>query len=621
MLPVEGVTYLNQACFRELLKYFSGVIVASGVHLKGYRIALVGAGPTAIYTLQALLTRAVPPAVITIFERQRRAGQGTPYSANWADPIMLANIASIEIPPLPQRLADWLRSETDERLASLGIARADIDDRAFYPQLALGEYLSAQFLSLVHRARNMGIEIEVRTQTRVTDVRITGERITLTVTDSRNTENHCFFDYVILATGHQWPSDPEVRPGYFTSPWPASALARVYNCAVGIRGSSLSAIDASVALANHHGQFVQTDGNELEYRANPGTEKFAITMCSRKGILPEADFYHPIPYEPLAICTAGAIEELIAQYGPDGLLDAAFELFHQELTQADPHYVHALGLFAQTPEEFCDAYFEKRAQTDAFIWAKHNLDESVTNAGLKFTVKWRYAILRMHEVFGLLAPRLSDLDFIRFSATLKTVFVDNYATVPHESIRRLLALHAARKLFVIKLEEGARVDTWSSGGGAILWDTKSRVHFPAFIEALGQQVSSAKDFPFPSLRRQGVIQDVKTDGQSAAERGIAIDGDFHPISAYEPSQRLFCLSLPFLLGQHPFAQGITSSAEMAEVVADAIAAAESMNSNSTVEMPRHTESTKICTTLVGEDTCATGHAGRQLHQEQGRDTH
>jgi hypothetical protein len=37
---------------------------------------------------------------------------------------------------------------------------------------------------------------------------------------------------------------------------------------------------------------------------------------------------------------------------------------------------------------------------------------------------------------------------------------------------------------------------------------------------------------------------------------------------------LFCLSLPFLLGQHPFAQGITSSAEMAEVVADAIEAAE-----------------------------------------------
>jgi len=425
----------------------------------------------------------------------------------------------------------------------------------------------------------MGIEIDVRTRSTVTDVRITGEQITVTVTDSRKIATNCLFDYVILATGHQWPSDPEIRPGYFTSPWPASALARIHNCAVGIRGTSLSAIDAAVALANHHGEFVPTDGDELEYRANQGTENFAITMFSRKGVLPEADFYHPIPYEPLAICNAETIEQLIARCGPEGLLDAAFELFRQELTQADSDYAEALGPPAQTLEEFCDAYFEKRAQADPFVWAQHNLEESVRNAGLKFTVKWRYAILRMHEVFGLLAPHLSDLDFTRFNDTLKTVFVDNYATVPHESIRRLLALHGAGKLVVTKLEAGARVDTWSSSGGAVLQDTRSRVHFPAFIEAMGQQVSSAKDFPFPSLRRQGVIQDVKTEGQIEAKRGIAVDGSFHPISACEPSDRLFCLSLPFLLGQHPFAQGITSSAEMAEVVADAIEAAENRGSN------------------------------------------
>jgi uncharacterized NAD(P)/FAD-binding protein YdhS len=340
----------------------------------------------------------------------------------------------------------------------------------------------------------------------------------------------------------------------------------------------LSAIDAAMALANHHGQFVHKDGNELEYQPKPATESFAITMFSRKGILPEADFYHPIPYEPLAICTAERIEQLIARHGAEGLLDAAFDLFRQELTQADSNYAKALGLYAQTPEEFCDTYFERRVQADAFVWARQNLEESITNARLEFTVKWRYAILRMHEVFGLLAPHLSDLDFTRFSNTLKTVFVDNYATVPHESIRRLLALHAAGKLVVTQLEDGTRVDTWSSSGGATLLRSTGRIHFPAFIEATGQQVSSAKEFPFPSLRRQGVIRDVKTDVQSEAKRGIAIDGDFHPISATESSDRLFCLSLPFLLGQHPFAQGITSSAEMAEVVAGAIDAAETTDS-------------------------------------------
>jgi uncharacterized NAD(P)/FAD-binding protein YdhS len=491
---------------------------------------------------------------------------------------MLANIASIEIPPLPQRLVDWLRSEPDARLASLGITREDIDERAFYPRLALGEYLAAQFAALVSRARSMGVEIAVCTQFTVTDVRIAGENIELTVIDSHRAVASHLFDYVILATGHQWPADPEIRPGYFTSPWPASALARIRNCAVGIRGTALSAIDASVTLASHHGEFVQDDGNGLQYRANPATENFSVTMFSRKGILPEADFYYPIPYDPLMICHAEAIRELIANSAQEGLFDAAFDLFRRELTLADADYSAALGEQSRTVEEFCDAYFEKRGHADPFDWARHNLEEAVENSERKFTVKWRYAILRMHEVFGTLASHLSDEDFVRFSNTLKTVFVDNYATVPHDSIKRLLALHAAGKLAVNKLADGVCLDIWSSNEGAVLVDGKNRTHFPAFIEATGQQVSSAKEFPFPSLRRQKVIQDVESDGEIEAKRGIAIDGDYHPISACEPSHRLFCLSLPFLLGQHPFAQGITSSAEMAEVVADAIQFAVATNS-------------------------------------------
>jgi hypothetical protein len=43
--------------------------------------------------------------------------------------------------------------------------------------------------------------------------------------------------------------------------------------------------------------------------------------------------------------------------------------------------------------------------------------------------------------------------------------------------------------------------------------------------------------------------------------------DWHPLES--PAK-----SLPFLLGQHPFAQGITSSAAMADVLADAIESAE-----------------------------------------------
>ncbi len=98
------------------------------------------------------------------------------------------------------------------------------------------------------------------------------------------------------------------------------------------------------------------------------------------------------------------MERLIAECGSQGLLDAAFELFRQELTLADADYAAALDLEAQTLEEFCDAYFENRAQADPFNWARRNLEEASQNAERHFTVKWRYAILRMHEVFGVLAP-------------------------------------------------------------------------------------------------------------------------------------------------------------------------------------------------------------------------
>ena len=92
----------------------------------------------------------------------------------------------------------------------------------------------------------------------------------------------------------------------------------------------------------------------------------------------------------------------------------------------------------------------------------------------------------------------------------------------------------------------------------------------AFIEATGQRPLGAKDFPFPSLRAQGIVRDAPT-AQGTPPRGIVIDDQFHPVSDDVPADRLFCLSLPFILGRHPFSQGITSSHEMGSVVGEKLA--------------------------------------------------
>ncbi len=533
-------------------------------------IAFVGAGPTTIYTLNALLAKASKPFALTVFEEQASAGRGTPYRPGWNDPAMLSNIASIEIPPLATSLLEWLRAEDPSRLTKLGIEPGNIGERTFYPRLALGEFFHDQFHALLSRAKALGVEIDVRTRCRVVDAVSTAAGMTLTVRPHGGNMFKQTFNHVVLATGHQWPSHPEVRPGYFLSPWPASDLAKIAACDVGIRGTSLTGIDAAVALAVAHGAFIEEADGVIRYEPAKGTEAFHLTMMSRKGLLPEADFYGPLPYEPLQVFTAQAVENMIG--GPHGeLLDQAFALFKRELSAADPAYAAHIDLDRLDIEAFHNRYFEDRANVDPFVWAEQNLREAQHNYRIKHTVAWRYAILRMHEVMAMLIPHLEQEDFARFSRFFKPVFVDDYATVPHKSIKRLLALHLAGKLEIAAIGDDYRIESHLPGGGATVFvDGKPR-HYEVFVEATGQRALPARDFPFPSLLRQGIVRDAAPDQKAA--RGIVIDDEFHPISDDIPPDQLFCLSLPFILGRHPFIQGITSSHEMGQIVGQQLAVA------------------------------------------------
>lgn len=527
-------------------------------------IAFVGAGPTAIYTFCAFLNEVRGPAEIVIYEDQPRAGLGTPYRPGWNDPAMLSNIASIEVPPIEETLIAWLERQPRARLVRLGIDPEEIDDHAFYPRLALGEYFLDQFNALIERARTQGVNVEIATYTRVTDIRAEARGLRLSVAPKYGDPAERLFDQVVIATGHQWPEEPEVRPGYFLSPWPATALQRIPATTIGIRGSSLTAIDAAVALAVAHGTFLETEGAAIDYRIHPGAEAFRVTMMSRKGLLPEADFYHPVPYEPLAICTSEAIGRLIAEACPE-LLDRSYDLFKQELAQADPDYAAHVGLDDLALDDFAERYFADRAAVDPFDWAVRNLAEAKANYATETTVPWRYAILRMHEVIAEIVPHL-DIDALeRFNRYFKPVFVDEYATVPHLSIERLLALHRAGCLEVTALGPHHKVNTHREEPGAIVTIDGERRHYPVFIDATGQRPLGFEKFPFPTLLEQEIVNDAG-DGEEHAPKGIAVDEHFHPVSEDTAAERLFCLSIPFILSRHPFVQGITSSHEIGAIV-------------------------------------------------------
>ena len=527
-------------------------------------IAFVGAGPTTLYTLDALLRQELQGVRVTVFEAQEGVGVGTPYRPGWNDPAMLSNIASAEIPPLTQTLLAWLQSRSPAELEAMEVDIATVSDRSFLPRLVLGRYFESQFQALLDKAAKVGVRVDVRAGRRVVDAVNRPDGLELVFTSSDGQTDSRLFDHVVLATGHQWPSRQEARPGYYTSPWPAHALAEAPPTDIGVRGSSLTAIDTAVALATAHGDFVR-DEEGLTYKAGSEAPDFHITLMSRKGLLPEADFYFPLPPAPLAVCNAAALAELVARRSPD-LLDAAFDLFRRELLRIDPAYAESTGLAEATLEEFGEAYFQARAEADPFAWAEANLAEARANHATKTTVPWRDAILRMHEPMATIVPHLNEADFERFNRSFKPVFVDAYGAVPHESVERILALRRAGRLSLIALGDDYRIDTHCAEGGARLVRAGSSRHFPVFIEATGQRPLSALQFPFLSLIEQGIVRDETSGNRDGAARGIVVDDLFRPVAAALPPDRLFCLSLPFILGRHPFAQGVTSSRDMGEIV-------------------------------------------------------
>ena len=542
------------------------------------KIAIIGSGPTGIYTLKGLIESDMPLS-ITVYEANADPGKGTPYHPRANDRAMLANIASIELQPVSESLTSWLRRKIPADLAVLGVAVETIGEREFYPRIVLGEYFQSQLKELLAKATDRGHVIDVKANHRVVDIELREDDICVRARKADGEESQQTFEHVVMATGHGWPETTETKPGFFISPWPAANLDTIGDVSVGVLGTSLSGIDAVMSVATSHGSFMLDEAGVLQYHTDAGND-FHITMMSRKGMLPEADFYCIIPYVPGTIFTEAAVDKLI-ETKPERLLDELFELFRAQLFADDPDYAERIGLGMLSVENVADAYFADRDAYDPFTWASLNLGEAKANKASRTTVAWRYSILRMHEVLLRAVPHLREDDLKRFHKHFKTLFVDYYATVPHQSIDRLLAVHRAGRLSVLKLGPDYKLDGDTAERGAIVEIGEEKHEFTAFVDATGQQAVSAWDVPFPSLIRQGVVREALTEKASStlavtqdkalvATGGIDLDNHFRPRFEKSLSHNLYCVSIPFLLHKLPFVQGITSAAELGDIVASTI---------------------------------------------------
>ncbi|STT03581.1 acyl-CoA dehydrogenase [Klebsiella pneumoniae] len=131
--------------------------------------------------------------------------------------------------------------------------------------------------------------------------------------------------------------------------------ARIAPCRVGILGTSLSAIDAAVAVVARHGVFHTEDDKTPHFSLHPGSGSAGdhpdVTPRRAAG----GRFLLPDPVEPLEIATPAALEATIAE-GSDALLDRIFELIVKELEYAAPDWSEAIGLRQLTPDSIADAW-------------------------------------------------------------------------------------------------------------------------------------------------------------------------------------------------------------------------------------------------------------------------
>ncbi|WP_422371872.1 FAD/NAD(P)-binding protein [Hoeflea sp.] len=518
------------------------------------RLCIIGSGAMGTYLLKRLVSRNLPVR-IDVFESADDPGTGMPYREGMNADYMLCNAFSREIPPVTRSLMDWLESQPPRELGEWELSVHDLSPRAFYPRTLIGEYLGSEFVDLCTKARQAGFDLEINTGCEVKDVSIDGRQAVVTCSEGGgDVRQH--FDIVLIATGHRWEAEPVIDEARLVSPWPYTTIEALEPGAIGVLGSSLSAIDVVVALGHAHGQF-EEQSDRIIWHPDQADGNLRVTMVSRNGVMPEGDFYYPFPYEPLNHLTREAVAREIAAGSP-GLLQRTFDLLCRELDSADPEYLRRLGQDARTLDGFAPNYFASRRDVGGLPAVKENLAEMRKLMRDRETVPHRYALLRGHEVFGDVLPHLGEEEYRQFTQALMPVFGDCYAAVPHVSLARIVAMYDAGVLELLATANDAAFIQSEDGRVSVETEDGHRT-FDALVDARGQSAKSPSDLPFPSLATRFA------DDPGPILEPFRLDiGD--PGSA-----QVYCLALPQVLERYPFSQGLANCDALAKIVVDDLA--------------------------------------------------
>lgn len=562
-------------------------------------VAIIGGGPSGLFMYKRLVEKNIAGLKVSIFESRKQLGAGMPYSYEGATPEHLTNVSDHEIPALVSTIEDYVQSLSETTLRSYGIDVDDFNRYKVVPRLLLGRYLSEQFMLLKRMADEKGIETQIHLGSQVSDI-IDLESQTQVKIMVGSTDTY-IVDKVIICTGHKWPTRYEGNvEHYFESPYPPSKLALKTDHAVGLRGASLTAIDAIRTLARHNGSFEALETGELRYQIDPGSENFKLLMHTRSGLLPAIRFHQEEPF--LANKLLISEEELMLnRLENEGFvsLDFLFDRnFKAQFKEKDPDFyaiVEKLSL-----EDFVEAVLSLREQKDAFEGFRQEHEQALKSIRRRQSIYWKEVLSALSFTLNYPAKYMSAEDMLRLKKVLMPLISIVIAFVPQSSSRELLALHDAGRLEVVNVGTDSRIEPASDRGANYFYIDESgievKTHYKTFVDCVGQRPLNFEEFPFKSLVDNGNVSPAYLRFRSVEQAkeqmlagndhmfvapdgaiflqvpGVKIDDSFRLVDhSGNASQRLFMMAVPYMGGYNPDYSGLDFCAATSAIIAGKIA--------------------------------------------------
>lgn len=553
------------------------------------RLAIVGGGPTALYLFKRLLEGSETELSVDIFERSDHLGCGMPYGQQGAADEHITNVSGNEIPELMTDVADWVKSVPKDTLDKYNIDAGRFNDYKVLPRLLFGQYLCDQFGLLQKRAKEAGLEVNVYYRTRVDNIKDLPklQQVQIILSD----EQQITFDKAIICTGHLWPKQFEDDvPGWFDSPYPPEKIAIKLNHTVAIRGASLTAVDAIRTLARHNGEFTKDEDGKLSYEIHPGSENFRIVLHTRNGLLPAVRFHLEDSHLGKDTVLQPEIirqqRQLNAGFLP---LDFVFEEnFKKGIREHDPGcYEEIKGL---SMEEFVERVMQAREDYDPFELLKTEYREAERSIEKRKSIYWKEQLAILSFAMNYPAKYFSAEDRLRLEKTLMPLISLVIAFIPQSSAETLMALHDAGRLSMKVVAEDDEPKPGTEGGADY-----ADVHYPLFIDCVGQPHLAFDEIPFPGLRENQTIsparlrfrdadagQELLDEGNERVSLdrdnnyylkvpGLAINDQFQPLDLYDAlNDRIYIMAVPFIGGYNPDYSGLDFSEAASKIVVDAL---------------------------------------------------